>query len=101
MLQSFSQYVMRLFVEQTTPTETIAFVLVTVVLCMVTAALLYAIVMSLIWLVRLRGPVKFRRVFLPSKDELTEHAGEYLLAIATSVILTLTLAAKHETVNYI
>src|SRR5262245_46803483 len=101
MLESFSIYLKQLFTEQTTPTETIAFILVTVALCMVTAALSYAVIMSLIWLMRLRGQVRFRRVFLPSAAQFREYAGEYFLALTTSIILSLTLTARHETVEHI
>ena len=102
MFGSILQYLKQLYIEQTSPTETIAFIFVAVAFCMVTAALVYVAVMSLIWAGQLRfRKVRFRRVFLPSAEQFGEYAGEYFLALATAIILSLTLTAKHATVEHI
>lgn len=88
-----------LVAEQASPQEVLLFVVVTVVVCLVVAASIYVGVMTLLWALRLRDDVALRRVFLPTWGQFKRYAGEYLLAFATSILLTLTLAAKHQLVE--
>lgn len=92
----------QLYSEQTTPFEIIAFVLVTTATCMILAAVLYAVVMTVFWAVRLRRDnVKFLDSFLPTPQQFRDYAGEYFLALATTIVLTFTLTVKHDTVEFI
>ena len=90
-----------LFAEQTTPAQVVTFILVLVSLALVVAALTYAVIMSFLWATRLRPKVSFGVVFLPTREQLVEYAGEYVLAIGTSVLLGLTLATRHAVVEAI
>jgi hypothetical protein len=69
---------------------------------MLGAVALYAGLMTLVWSVRFRREhMPFRRVFLPSAAQVREHAAEYSLAVATSLLLMLSLMAKHSTVEHL
>lgn len=89
----------QLLAEQTTPAEVLNFVVVVVGAALLTVALLYAVLMTAIWAIRLRPKVAYKSVFLPTREQFVEYAGEYLLAIGTSVLLSLTLLARHSIVE--
>lgn len=89
----------RLLAEQTTATELASFVLVVTVLCVLAAVLAYVVIMTLVWLARLRRQHTWRQVVLPDLIRFRRFTWEYLLALATSAVLALTLADKHEIVD--
>ena len=91
----------QLLAEQTTPAEVLNFIVVVVVGALVTATLVYAAVMSALWAIRLRPRVRYRTVLLPTRDQFAEYAGEYLLALGTSVLLSVTLITRHTLVEEI
>ncbi len=90
-----------LFVEQTTTTEVVVFLMVCIIVCMAIALATYAAVMSAWWLVRLRGHVSLTQVLFPSREQFNEYRGEYALALATSLVLSITIAAKHDLVQQV
>jgi hypothetical protein len=89
----------RLLAEQTTPLELTYFILVVSALCILIAAVTYVTMMSVLWLVRLRPHVTLGRVFLPTRKHVREFLPEYLLALATSAVMTVTIAEKHDIVD--
>src|SRR5690606_25838345 len=89
------------FAEQTTADEVIVFLLICVVLALATAFLLYAAILGVLWRVRLREMVPLPALLLPSRDQFGRHLGEYVLAASTSLLLTLTIAARHDAVQTI
>ena len=90
-----------LFVEQTTAEEMIIFVLLAVLFALLLAFLLYGLILSFLWHGHLRSVTSFRRLLFPTRTQLREYLGEYSLAAVTSVLLTITVAARHEAVNAI
>ena len=85
--------------QQTTAPELATFLLVITVVCVVTSAIIYAAIMTIAWAVMLRPKHTWWRVIFPNAERLRDHAGEYVLAGLTSVILTMTLAAKDDLVD--
>ncbi|MEN8374742.1 MAG: hypothetical protein ABFS34_04780 [Gemmatimonadota bacterium] len=91
----------RLLAQQTTPLELIYFIITVCALAIVGAALIYALVMSVLWVVRLRATVRYHRVFLPTRAHLMAFLPEYLLAFVTTAVLTLTIAVKGDIVDQV
>lgn len=88
-----------LLAEQTTPLELIYFIITVCALAIAGAAVIYAAVMSILWTARLRPMVPYPRVFLPTRAHFKAFLPEYLLAFATTAVLTLTIAVKHDIVD--
>lgn len=92
----------QLLAEQTSPIEVIISLLVGVVVCMTIALVTYVAVMLCLWTVYLRKRgFGLLRVFLPSAEQFKTYFGEYVLAISTAILLSLTIFAKHTLVQNI
>lgn len=89
----------RLFDEQTSAPELASFIVVVTVLCVLAAVVGYLLIMTLVWLVGLRPRHSWRQVVVPDLVRFRRFTWEYLLALATSTVLALTLADKHEIVE--
>ncbi len=85
--------------QQTTAPELATFLVLVTVVCVAASLFTYATIMTFAWAVSLRGRKTWREILFPSAQTLREHAGEYALAIVTSVILGLTLAEKDQLVD--
>jgi hypothetical protein len=90
-----------LLAEQTSPDQLVAFLLVAIVGALVLAFLFYALVLAGLWRLRLRDVTSLTALLFPSWSQLREYAGEYALAVGTSVLLTLTVTARHDAVSQI
>lgn len=90
-----------LLAQQATPLELIYFILTVCALAILGAAIIYALVMSALWALRLRPTVRYHRVFLPTRAHLRAFLPEYLFAFATTAILTVTIAVKHDIVDQV
>jgi hypothetical protein len=90
----------RLLAEQTTTVEVVAFLVVAAAGIFLLAATSFVTVLAVFWFARhRRHGRRLRDMFLPSKSNFRERLPDYLLAGATSIILTLAVAAKHEVVD--
>jgi len=89
-----------LLAEQNSPVEVVVFLAVTVALFLVIALALYVLIMALLR-PGLPKEIRLRRVLLPSASQLRDHVGDYALAVTTSLLLSLTLVAKHDLVEQI
>lgn len=89
-----------LLAEQSSPVEVIVFLFVVIAAFLITALLVYLLIMTVLRL-GLPKPVSWSRVFFPSAEQFRESLGDYLLALATSVLLSLTLIVKHDLVQQI
>lgn len=90
-----------LFAEQATADEVIVFLLLMSVFALVLAFALYALVLAVLWRGRLRKVTTFRSLLFPDRKQLGRYLGEYVLAGSTSLLVTLTVAARHDVVEYV
>lgn len=90
-----------LFAEQTTPDEVIVFLLICVLLAILFSFALYTLILAALWHGRLRGVTTLRALIFPDRGQLMEYFGEYALAGTTSLLLTLTVAARHDAVRQV
>lgn len=89
-----------LLAEQGSPVEVLVFLALAVALFLGVAALLYVLIMVVLR-PGLPREVPLRRILLPSGEQLRENLGDYALAVASSLLLSLTLLAKHDLVRQI
>lgn len=89
-----------LLAQQSSPVEVLVFLAVVVAVFLGIAFLVYALIMTFM---RFGLPTKvpLSRVLFPSPRQLGKHFGDYFLAVATSVLLSLTLMVKHDLVQQI
>jgi hypothetical protein len=87
--------------QQTTPDELLVFIVLAALVALLLAFAFYASVLGLLWRGRLREFTTFRALLLPDRDQLRRHAGEYGLAIATALLLTLSVTARADVVAQI
>jgi hypothetical protein len=90
-----------LFAEQTTADEVVIFLLISVVGALILAMALYSLILGVLWRGRLRQVTTLRALLLPNRRQITRYLGEYLLAGATSVLLTFTVVARHAAVQFV
>jgi len=86
--------------EQSSPAEVLVFLAVTVAIFLGLAFLIYVLIMALL---RLGLPTKvtLMQVLLPGARRVRENLGDYVLAVSTSILLTLSLVVKHDLVQQI
>lgn len=89
-----------LLAEQSSPAEVLVFLAVSVVVFLAIAFLIYLLIMAVLRL-GLPEKVPLRRVLLPSSERVKENFGDYVLAISTSALLSVTLIVKHDLVEQI
>ena len=88
-----------LLAQQTTPDEVLVALLAFVVIALVAAFIVYILLLSALWLLRFRQRVKFWDLVLPSRFQVKNFLGEYLLVGATAVLLALTVTARNDVVQ--
>jgi hypothetical protein len=92
-------WIRHLAAQQTTAPELAMFLLLVTIAGILTAGLIYGMIMTLAWASVLKSGHSWRDVMFPNAKRLKEHAAEYALAGFTSLILTLTLAEKDALVD--
>ena len=90
----------RLLAQQNSPAEMLVFLALSVALFLIVALLLYVILITMLR-PGLSKQIPLRLVLLPSGKQLRSNLGDYTLALATSLLLSLTLVAKHDLVEQI
>ncbi len=90
----------QLLAEQSSPAEVLVFLAVSVAIFLAVAFLIYVLIMMILR-VGLPSKVPLRRILFPGGKILAENLGDYVLAISTSVLLSLTLMVKHDLVQTI
>jgi hypothetical protein len=90
----------RLLAQQNSPAEVLVFLALSVALFLVIALLLYVILITMLRPGLLKQ-IPLRRVLLPNGEQLRTNLGDYTLVLATSLLLSLTLLAKHDLVEQI
>jgi hypothetical protein len=90
-----------LFLQQTTPDEVIVFLLLTILITLAMAFLLYAAFLLVFWRARLKRVVPLRSLLFPPRKQLWAYAPEYVLVAATSLLLSLTILERNDVVRMI
>lgn len=87
------------YVEQSTPDEVVVFLVLGTLAALVVAFTLYALILVALWRWRMAGKGRLRSILLPSRKRLKANLGEYLLASTTALLLTFSVAARHDVVQ--
>jgi hypothetical protein len=87
------------YVEQATPDEVVVFLVLGGLAALVVAFTLYALILVVLWRWRMEGKGKLRAILLPSRKRLKANLGEYALATITALLLTFSVAARHDVVK--
>lgn len=94
-------YLNALLREQTSADEVLTFVFLVTLVSLLVAFAAYVVALAIIWKLWLRKETPLLPLIAPGRTQLRKYAPEYVLAIVTSLLLTYTVAARHNTVELI